>query len=91
MKRIITYYCDECKKCVDFERHATPLCKCGKLLLLGLVLLVLHKNRIKTSINIKLPIDWCISINSSFSEEKFKVLNLIPLANCINNKIAKIQ
>jgi hypothetical protein len=31
MKRIITYYCDECKKCVDFERHATPLCKCGKL------------------------------------------------------------
>ena len=31
MKRIITYYCDDCKKCVDFERHATPLCKCGKL------------------------------------------------------------
>ena len=31
MKRIITYYCDECKKCVDFERHIAPLCKCGKL------------------------------------------------------------
>ena len=31
MKRIITYYCDDCKKCIDFERHATPLCKCGKL------------------------------------------------------------
>ena len=31
MKRIITYYCESCKKCVDFERHVTPICKCGKL------------------------------------------------------------
>ena len=31
MKRIITYYCEDCKKCVDFERHTTPVCKCGRL------------------------------------------------------------
>ena len=31
MKRIITYYCEDCKKCVDFERHTAPVCKCGRL------------------------------------------------------------
>ena len=31
MKRIITYYCEDCKKCVDFERNVAPVCKCGRL------------------------------------------------------------
>ena len=31
MNGIRTYYCEKCKKCVDFQRKDIPACKCGKL------------------------------------------------------------
>ena len=31
MKGIRTYYCEQCKKCIDFPKNDTPLCKCGRL------------------------------------------------------------
>ena len=26
-----TYYCEQCKKCVDFQKKDIPECKCGKV------------------------------------------------------------
>ena len=26
-----TYYCEQCKKCVEFKREDTTECKCGKI------------------------------------------------------------
>ena len=26
-----TYYCDDCKKCVDIDMKKLPECKCGKV------------------------------------------------------------
>ena len=26
-----TYYCEQCKKCIDFQKNDIPECKCGKI------------------------------------------------------------
>ena len=26
-----TYYCKQCKKCVDFKKNDIPECKCGRI------------------------------------------------------------
>jgi len=26
-----TYYCEQCKKCIDFQKNDLPECKCGKI------------------------------------------------------------
>ena len=31
MPNSITYYCDDCNKCVDFNKKELPECKCGKV------------------------------------------------------------
>jgi hypothetical protein len=53
-----TYYCEDCKKCVDIDMKVCPQCKCGRV----------FGNNFKTSNFINMRTTWSGTTKVEFSQ-----------------------